>query len=78
MRWPPWARRFRRAGIPATGSDPVDVADAVASRQRAEALLERDRYRGQEVREVAARARELRARNHLAQLIADSFQGRQT
>jgi len=73
MRWPRWWRRSPTPRAAVSMPDPVDVADAVAARQRAEALLARDRRRGAEIREVTTRARREAAANHFAQLIAESF-----
>lgn len=69
MRWP-WTRR---RPVPPPAAD--DVADAVEARQHAEAALERDRARTAEVRRVTSAAREHRAVNHFAQLIAETFRG---
>jgi len=73
MKWLPWRRHRPRSRPAASMPDPVDVAEAVAARQRAEALLERDKRRGAEIREVTAKARREAVTNHFAQLIADTF-----
>lgn len=68
MRWP-WSQEHEPPG------PPPDVADAVRARRRAEAALERERMRSQEVRDVAAASRRHGAVNHFAQLIAETFRG---
>jgi hypothetical protein len=68
MRWP-WSKDLPPEPI----SDDVD--DAVQGRRHAEAALERDRARSQEVREVSERSRRHGTVNHFAQLIAETFRG---
>lgn len=69
MRWP-WSPKLPR---PQPTSD--DVADAVASRRRAEKALASDRERSGEVHSVAAASRRNGAVNHFAELIIETFRG---